>query len=125
MRKGRGNLFNWFFGGLLLINAILVFTVLKGEFSALRGSKTLWSLFVDHPLLMVYQTVFVGLLVAAMMLMMYESGRKKGIEEMADELHVNPKDYYNHKGDKIMVTEKRSIKGKRNTYAIPDKETTD
>ena len=115
MRKSRYKLYNWLFGGLLLLQVILGFTVIKDEFVALRKFY-----FVDHPLLLLYQAIFVGGLITVIMLMMRENGREKGIKEMADELQVDPKDYYDHKGDKIIVTEKHSLKEKRNTYAIPD-----
>lgn len=119
MRKSRQNLYNWIFGGVLFIHVILIITVFKVDSAALR------KFYVDYPLFALYQVLFIGVIISMIMMRMYENGRKKGIKEMADELCVDADDYYDFKGDKIMVTEKHSLDNKRRTYAIPDKETTD
>lgn len=115
MRKSRYKLYNYAFLLILAINAILSFTIYRPEVKAVKDAywENPWYALIGGVLLQ-------GLLVAFLLLQTFEVGRKRGIKELGDDMLVDPDDYLDFdKDDKIMVTEKHSLDGKRRSYAIP------
>ena len=113
MRKSRYKFYFHAFLLVLAIEAILSLTIFRAEVEAIKDAywENPWYGLLGGVLLQ-------GLLVALLMAAVFESGRKRGLKELGDNMFIDPDDYLDF-DEKIMVTEKHTTDNKRKTYAKP------